>query len=109
MVNCNMVTPLVGRAGISWLFLFLLIWLLQTDKQCKEKAPQLIFHMLCSAWIFGISDLNSVWFGFYSWLCFLLDYGSLFQISAGWRYTVFMMQLPVFAKYVELIKHANLT
>jgi len=58
--------------------------------------------------MFGISDLNSVWFCFYGWLCFLLDCGGLLQISAGWRYTVPMMQLPVFAKYVEQIKDANL-
>ena len=102
-MNCNMVTPLVGRGGFSWFFLFLPIWLLQADQRCKEKAPELIFHMLCGAWMFGISDLNSVWF------CFLLDCGSLLQISASWRYTVFMMQLPVFTKYVEQIKHANLT
>lgn len=64
-MNCNMITPLVSRAGFSWLFLFLLIWLLQADRQCKEKAPQLIFHMLCSAWVFGSSDLNSGLFCFY--------------------------------------------
>jgi hypothetical protein len=35
--------------------------------------------------MFGISNLNSIWFWFYGWLCFLLDFGSLLQISAGWR------------------------
>ena len=67
MVNCNMITPLVGRGGFSWLFLFFLIWLLQADEQCKEKAPQLTFHVLCSAWMFGIPDPKPVWFCFYGW------------------------------------------
>jgi hypothetical protein len=46
-------------------------WLLQADEQYKGKSPQLTFHVLCSAWMFGISDLNSVWF-LPLWLALLL-------------------------------------
>jgi len=69
-VNCNMITPLGGQ---GWIF-FALPFSYLAPSGRKEKAPQLVFHMLCSAWMFDISDLNSVWF---CWACFLLDWESV--------------------------------